>query len=350
MKFYYSSMYIKEQIDSIDDLLEKINPNAVQLHLDSNICIYLRDFIREPSKTVTNEILWEEVRNLLRAIEQYDLEVDYSLGVEESCRDLSSFAINEEKLTDTLYLLNKLFKMDFFQMLEHSKLVQFSDPVKDTTQRQMSKANGLEQQSIFQRLMYVSYASLLKLYQLHTGNSKASNVDKMIEYLDFLANEVNLMSAAHIIYGHLLLSGHPKARKLIHSKQKSVEHIIHSIWNASLDLTFPTLVSQRLVSDKMIPVFVTRDEVLWLIYDSMKMRVMITDGNKPALPPFLEMDLSKTKWTSKELGIIDNHYLKIQEQRLYSYINGGESSEEQIKRLQKLCINLENTLKASLLI
>ncbi|MFC5405517.1 hypothetical protein [Cohnella soli] len=350
MKFYFSSMYIKEQIDTLDDLLEKISPNAIQLHLDTNICIYLREFIREPSKTVSNVVLWEELRNLLRVIEQYDLEVDYSLGVEESCRDLGSFAVNEEKLSETLLLLNKLFKMDFLQMLDHSKLIQFSDPVKDKTQRQTSKGNSLEQQSVFQRLMYVSYACLLKLYQLYYLNSEMKNIDKMIFYLDFLANEVNLMSMSHIIYGHLLLSGHPKARKLIHSDKKTVEHIFHSIWNASLDLTFPTLVSQKFVSDKMIPVFVTRDEVLWLIFDSMKMRFMITDGNKSAQPPFMEMNLSKTKWTSTELRIINKYHMKIQRKRLYAFINREESIETQINKIKKLCFDLENTLKASLCI
>ncbi len=42
----------------------------------------------------------------------------------------------------------------------------------------------------------------------------------MINYIDFLANEINIMSLTHVIYGNLLLSGHPKAVRLIHPSKK----------------------------------------------------------------------------------------------------------------------------------
>ena len=48
MKFRYSSMYIREDIGSIGELVEILNPSAIQLQLDTNICIYLREFYRTP--------------------------------------------------------------------------------------------------------------------------------------------------------------------------------------------------------------------------------------------------------------------------------------------------------------
>ncbi|MDH2452129.1 hypothetical protein PQ796_16460 [Priestia megaterium] len=345
MKFNYSSMYVRGKFESIEDVINKFDPAEIQLHLDSNICIYLRDFYREPSKTISNEVLWDELKKLLRNIEQYDIEVDYSLGVEESCRNLNNFEINEDKLNETINILRNLFDMDFLQMLEHSKLIQFSEPVRDRTERQLSKADSLEQQSLFQNLMFLSYACLLKLYLLYNDATKLSNTKKMINYLDFLSNEVNLMSSTHIIYGNLLLSGHPQAIKLIHPKKKTIQHFIHGIWNASLDLTFPTLVSKKFISDKKIPIFVTRDELLWLIFESMKMRYIFTSGNKSAYPPILEIDFSQFKWNLKELQEIKNHQDKIQEKRLFSFIRPTESMEERLNRLRKLCLTLENDVK-----
>ena len=63
MKFRYSSMYIREDIGSIEGLVKILNPSAIQLQLDTNICIYLREFYRTPSKTIVDKVLWDELKN-----------------------------------------------------------------------------------------------------------------------------------------------------------------------------------------------------------------------------------------------------------------------------------------------
>ncbi|MGP1906812.1 hypothetical protein ACTSEZ_01485 [Metabacillus sp. JX24] len=345
MNFHFSSMYVRQKIESIEELTNFLDPSEIQLYLDTNICIYLREFYRQPSKTITDEVLWNELKKLLRHIEQYDIEVDYSIGVEESCRNLNNFEINEEKFNETINILIALFEMDFLQMIEHSKLVKFSEPVKDTTERISSKVESLEQQSLFQNLMFLSYACLLKLFLIYNDTAEPSNAKKMINYLDFLSNEVDLMSISHIIYGNLLLSGHPQAIKLIHPKKKTVQHFLHGIWNASLDLTLPTLVSKKFISDKKVPVFVTRDELLWLIFDSMKVKYMFSNGNKSTHPPFIEIDFTKFKWSIEELHQITAHHDKIQEKRLFNFIVQSESMEDRLDRLRSLCFVLENNLK-----
>ncbi|OKA27497.1 hypothetical protein [Bacillus cereus] len=250
MKFRYSSMYIREDIGSIGELVEILNPSAIQLQLDTNICIYLREFYRTPSQTIVNKVLWDELKKFFMHIEQYNVSIDYSLGVEESCRNLNNFKINYEKLDETVDILSDLFKMDFLQIIEHSKLIQFSEPVKDKSKRKSSKAESLEQESSFQNLVILSYACLLKLYLIYNDVTESSNVKKMINYIDFLSNEINIMSLTHVVYGNLLLSGHPNAVSLIHSSKKTIPHFIHGIWNAALDLTLPTLVSGRFSSVK----------------------------------------------------------------------------------------------------
>ncbi len=345
MKFRYSSMYIREEIRSIEDLVKILNPSVIQLQLDTNICIYLREFYRTPSKTIVDEVLWYELKKFFMHIEQYNVSIDYSLGVEESCRNLNNFKINYEKLDETVDILRDLFKMDFLQIIEHSKLIQFSEPVKDKSKRKLSKAESLEQESSFQNLIILSYACLLKLYLIYNDVTESSNVKKMINYIDFLANEINIMSLTHVIYGNLLLSGHPKAVRLIHPSKKTIPHFIHGIWNAALDLTLPTLVSGRFSSAKKVPVFVTRDELLWLIFDSMKMKYMFSGSEKFTHPPFIEIDFSKCNWNMDEMEQINKHYSKIQEKRLYNFIIQNESVEERLDKLRSLCLVLENDVK-----
>ena len=43
MKIYYSSMFTRETINSIDHLVKLVENNRILLCLDTNICIYLRD-------------------------------------------------------------------------------------------------------------------------------------------------------------------------------------------------------------------------------------------------------------------------------------------------------------------
>ncbi|MBE7148919.1 hypothetical protein MN093_14435 [Bacillus mycoides] len=345
MKFRYSSMYVREDIESIEELVKILNPSIIQLQLDANICIYLREFYRTPSKTIVDEVLWHELKAFFMYIEQYNVAIDYSLGVEESCRNLNDFKINYEKLDETIDILRDLFKMDFLQKIEHSKLIRFSEPVKDKSKRKSSKAESLEQESSFQNLIILSYACLLKLYLIYNDEIESSNVKKMINYMDFLSNEINIISGTHIIYGNLLLSGHPKAARLIHSNKKTIPHFIHGIWNAALDLTLPTLVSRKFSSAKKVPVFVTRDELLWLIFDSMKMKYVFSAGENFVHPPFIEIDFSKCNWTMDEIEQINKHYSKIQEKRLYNFMIQNESVEERLDKLRGLCLVLENDVK-----
>lgn len=348
LKFNYSSQYIKERITSIGDLINKYDSDSFELFLDTNICIYLREFYREPNKTIANDKLWGELKKLLKDINLYDINVDYSIGLEESSRSLSDFQIIEDKYIETLTSLQYIFQMDYFEIIEHSKIIKFSPPVKDSTKRLSTKKSGLEEQSYFQNLMLLSYACLLKLYLIYNDDSEISNLEKMKNYLDFLSNEIDIMSLSHIIYGHLLLSGHHKARTLIHPKKKTVENMIHAIWNASLDLTLPTLVSIQFNKSKKIPVFVTRDELIWMIFDSMKMKYMFYNGKTNEQPPFIEMDLSLSNWDDESIKEINIYHEKIQRSRLTKFVFETESTESRLNRLMMLSLKLEKDVKKML--
>lgn len=238
MKFYYSSLYIHETLNSFEDLKNKIDPRIVELYLDTNICVYLTRFYKEPSTFInTTDNILEEIMFFLRNVETNDMLVDFSLGLEESCRELSDFEINTAKFNDMNNAIRSLFEMDYYQMLQHSKLIKFDSIQKNKSLKTNSKIDSLESSSSFQKLLYVSYACLLKMYILDKGRGSKDNVQLITEYFDFVESEVDLFSTSLTIFAHYYFSGNNKIRKLIHKTKNNNEDRLHAIWNASLDLT-----------------------------------------------------------------------------------------------------------------
>lgn len=119
MKFFYSSLYIHETLNSFEDLNNKIVPKLIKLYLDTNICIYLTEFYKDPSSFVSvTDNISEELLSLLKNIVMNDLLVDFSLGLEEACREPSNFEINISKFHDMNNVIKSLFEMDYFEMLQ----------------------------------------------------------------------------------------------------------------------------------------------------------------------------------------------------------------------------------------
>lgn len=346
MKIYYSSMFLKNNVENFEELISVVDPKMIQLYLDTNLCVYLRDFYREPNGIIKkSDGTWNELKKFLYNVEQSNLLVDYSLGVEEACRNLNNFEINFEKLSNMVEQINNLFNMDYLQMIEHSKLIKFEPPVKDKTTRKDSKMNSLNEVSRFQNLLYVNYACLLKLYILGNVTNTNNRVDNMKQYINFLDKEIDLISTANLIFGYHFFSGNSKIKKMIHSSQKTVEHKIHALWNAAIDLTFPTLISMNFAKDNTIPVFVTCDERLWIIFNSMKARVLFTENAQLGQPPILEIDLSTTNWKDQELNSVDKYFNVIQDKRRTKFIYEKIDICKKLNELREVCFNLEKEAK-----
>lgn len=346
MKILYSSMFIEGQVGSFEELVCKIQPEKIQLYLDTNICVNLRDFYREPNSIVKRtDSTWDELRTFLRNVEQYNLLVNYSLGVEEACRNLNNFEINKDKLNEMLNHIGSLFSMDYLQMIEHSKLVKYKPPTKDITTRQSSKLNSLSEVSRFQNLLYLNYACLLKLFILANENIWKSRIHQMLEYMDFLDRDIDVISVAALIFGYHYFSDNSKIKRMVHPSKKNVEFKIHALWNAAIDLTLPTLVSINFAKDGTVPVFVTSDERLWTIFNSMKIRMLVTGGNGFDLPPIMEADLSTINWTDEEFKITDEYFSQI-EGRRNSRLNFGRIDiDNKLNKLRQVCMDLENKAK-----
>lgn len=335
MKVHFSSMYIQKTIKSFEEIANDFPLDKIELILDTNLCILLRDFYREPQKIVERtDGTWEELKKLLFIIEHYDLEVDYSIGAEESCRNLSDFELNYSKLFEMREHISSLFSMDYFEMIKHSTKIKNIEPVKNSTSKTRTKIASLEKESTFQNLLYVGYTCLLKLFLLRKRQGEKPNVQLMIEYIDFMDKELDCISLSHLLFGYCYLSG--KLTKLIHSNNV-VENKIHAFWNAAIDLTLPALIGRRLIKNNKLPIFVTGDERLWTIFDAMKVRALITDLPNLVAPPAIETDMSIGNWSDDDFITLDKYLTIVQRKRLSKQLN----KTEVINRSKNLCIDLE---------
>lgn len=101
----------------------------------------------------------------------------------------------------------------------------------------------------------------------------------------------------------------------------------------------------RFIKDKTIPIFVTADKVLWLVFNSMKMRVLFTNGDKSAYPPLIELNFENAGWTKTEYGIIDSYHNQIKKRRKYKFVFQYFDVEQHLIMMRNLCYELENELK-----
>lgn len=346
MKIYYSSQYINEKNIQLENIVKMYGSRNIILYFDTNLCIYLRDLYREPQSIVLkDDNTWEEIKKILYNIDLYNLDVDFSIGIEEACRNKEGFAINVYKANEMFTCIESLFSMDYLKILSHSKLIKYEPAFKDKTNRPPTKIQGLGQESIFQLLLFHSYAVLLKLCILDKYETSISRAEKMIRFLDFLELEVDVIDASSVVFAYHFLTENSKFKKLIHKTRNIEEFKIDSIWNAAIDLTLPAIVSHKLIKNNKIPVFATSDKLLWNVFEKLKIRTLFTDGDSSIIPPFVEMDFSEANWSESDYRIISNYENEIHKRRKYKYVGKKLDYETHTEKMRLICYKLETEFK-----
>lgn len=307
MTIHYSSLFLKDKIESASQLSTIDNCLLV---LDTNICIYLRDFYQSPIKFIkSNPYIWTELRDFLLTVIQHHFEVNIGLGIDEACRSMDTFEIIPKKRNQMILHVTKVLEMDYQELLEYTTMLVFHTPIKDNTSKSQTKIVSALQESAFNNLCVFHYACMLKAYllDLDVQTNSLSRVEAMFEYLRFMDKEIDLISSAALSFGVHYFGGNPDVRKLLIKKGKNsrqVEGIIHNIWNASLDLCFPIIVSNYFDLNKYIPIFVTHDDALSVIFNSLKMSVVFTESNKLTnIPNMIEINYAESFWDTGDLFV-----------------------------------------------
>lgn len=349
MGLFYTSPFIKQQITSPNHLVSLIPKNKITLVLDTNICIYLRDFYQSPLNLKSET--WELLREFLFNVEYHDFEVNFGLGCEEACRSKETFEVNEEKREQMTHQIKKVFDMNFAEMLQYKEAMIFHKSVRDESNKSQTKLKSFNEDDDFQRFILLAYTCLLKLYLLDKemeSEESISKTDQIIKYIDFMEQEMDLIGLSCLIFGIHFFAGNMKIRRILYKKNnkpKTIKDWIHSIWNASIDLVFPNFVSMHSNGAQIIPVFVTNDVALWNIFEIMKFKILNTNGDKIMnIPQFMEIDYPKEGLEESDITKIDNYINRMMLRRMYKMIERPSNSEI-VERIRKVAVKLEKEVR-----
>lgn len=344
MKIYYSSMFIREDINSIDELVRLADNDKIQLCLDTNICIYLRDLYNKPLEIFNRkDNTIDELFKFLKSVECHDLNVDFFYGCEEASRSLDVFNINEYKLEEIVRNINSIFNMSTNELFQFMYRNEVSNPCIDYSKRTDSKLQSLERPSSFKNILMLNYACLLQLYIQKKKYPNLDNADQMIRYIDFLNSEVDMISTANLIFGYHYFSNDSLIKKMVHTKKNEIEYKVHAIWNAAIDLTLPILVSYKFVKEDVIPVLVTSDVRLFTLFNSMKIKFIVRGG--VIVPPLIEINLNQIPWKEEDIKRVDNYFNSIQKSRRERLYCDNRELDEIIVKNMSLCKKLEDEAK-----
>lgn len=286
-KLYFTSSYIDNKIfTDLEDLFLFFHPSEIQLIFDTNVVIEYRQYYFNPTqftKKDRKEYL-KSLRNLFKKIEQHDLEVNASFGVEESCRELYDFSINKEKLDQTHHVLKQMLQSGITAFDNHlTTRYYFGEEVKLKSEYPSSKLNCLNQKSTFQHLLILSYLTLLKIIELFYSiqEGKIEKLDAYKEVHDFMLKNLNVYSGMHDHYALYLFGGAIGYKDIWKKKNgKTNEQKLHNVFNASIDLICPILagkmqqIYEKKGTKKLIPVFVSGDKILSELHSHRNIKVL----------------------------------------------------------------------------
>lgn len=355
-QLYFSSSRISnKRILSLEELFTYYKPEDVILVFDTNIVVDYREFYLSPLKFKETQFsTYCSLRYLVEQIERYNLEINATFGVDESCRAVSDFSILHNKRKQTHDILMKMLYSGIDQFDLHLKKNVSVNSIKDYSARTISKIDSLKERSIGQNLIIVSYLTALKIAELKLkqDSGKINRLEAFLSFFEYATKEIDCVGGTIINYAYHLFGGMDSLKRIILIRKigkASKENVIHQIFNGAIDLILPYLVdsvNHLFKTDKnYIPVFVTRDERISDIHSLHATKVIFGEG--PYSFQLVEGKYSskrKMNWTEKEETLIKN----VMENDIFSRIEKKIPSSGQttshllplIAQQEKIVLNL----------
>lgn len=343
MPFLYSTPFDNKIHLKLDEIIKQY-PKSV-LVLDTNICVYFREFYNNPQEFINNySTVIEDLVHLLGSIERYDLEVAIGLGLDESCRQLESFELHQMKkaqMRESLINLLNLDSISLFQLIYSNQEI---ESIKDITKKTTSKIDAFKHEdSIFSGLNLPTYACMLKIYLLNEElkNKKITRFQAFEEINRFMDEELDLVGASVAAFAFHYFGDNTLIKKMLNKKAKNKNDIIHNIWNASLDVCIPLIVANHYGEEDGIPILVTADKGLNNLLERINLDIIFTfNGSLAKVPQLTTFTAEGTKWTDIELGQIELLANKIRTKRTPK-ISKITKNEKLMSRVIEIVDNLE---------
>jgi len=350
LPFLYSTPFNNEINLKLEDILEQYPKKIVVL--DTNICVYLREFYNNPSEFIKKySSIIEDLINLLGKIERYDLDVSFGIGLDESCRNLDSFELQQEKQTQMRESILNLLNLDSFALIQLIYSNQVIESIKDITKKGKSKIEALKHQdSYFTGLNIPTYACMLKIYLLNLDlkSNKINRLQAFEEVIKFMDQKLDLVGASIATFAFHYFGGNKLIKNILNKSAKNENEVIHNIWNASLDVCIPLIVSNHYSEEDGIPILVTADKGLNKLIELISLNNILTvDGRIARVPQLTSFTEEGTTWTEDELEKLEYLSFQLFMKRM-NKITNPDNSEETINseklKIKKIVENLEMSI------
>lgn len=256
------------------------------------------------------------------AIQQYDLDANASLGIDESSRLKSNYHYDLKKAEQTGAIMMYLFHLDtkLWDSFINQKRPEL--PIKSTDEYPESFIPYIKTLTEDNHIPIVSYLVSLKFIVIYSSykHGVISPLDAILELCRFMREEVNCMIGIMKILGIHAFGGDDYFNKIIMPNTNlPLKEKLHRIFNGAIDLGYPTIMhhavryqSHLKTGDikQLIPVFVSADRRLSRLYSLCQLH-MIVDNQAPInyCGEVVSYDYnSKLSWSSTELDVIIKAY------------------------------------------
>lgn len=357
--YFTSSLIPNERFLSLEQLFEHIDPKDALFVFDTNLVVYYRELYLNSKKFIANENnknIYYSIRYLIEQISRYDLEINASIGVEESCRSKENFKLNIDKVNQTHKAIMAMFAMDINAFDEHIKKEIVEEGIINDGEFTNSKITSLKETSSFQNMLTISYLASLKIFVLQNQieNNNITPTKAYLEFLDFMMEEVDCVIGTAQMFALHLFGGVNEFKLMLMAKGKATkEEKLHKLFNGAVDLIYPYIVNkaQELYPiphkpEKLIPVLITADRRLATLHSLINTKLIFETANEKGVnynPELTEIGFhDKMNWTDADMNLFKERTIKDLSHRLESAMSGAKTATHLLPLVEQYEIIVEN--------
>lgn len=331
----FSSTWVEGKIVNIDKFLDLNKDREFLIFIDTNFAIYAREFVTQRETfMINNPDIARTFQNAVETINNLDSVIVYHFACEEASRSKANGNIDLMKYELMVNCVSKVFNRKLSSQLRsintllNEKITHSKVP--------LLKCNGL-----FKNVAPITYVSILKAFLIKHFDGNLDNKGKVLKYIQFLNNELNIYTPIMITFGIHYFGKEPNILKNVKPKN-GVEKILNKIYAASIDLMMPTIVAQtsEYMNGNVAPLFLTFDKGIKLLFDSLSVVKYENISDNQHLPVYSYAVFYSSGWNKEDILEFGRLSQEISSKRL----KDGVKPDFNYYRILLLCAELEKEL------
>jgi hypothetical protein len=334
----FASTWVNGKTDNVDDLIKRHPDRTFMYVLDTNFCIYARDFCQNKDDfNKTHPHVAKDFFDTANFIRNNPRRTIYQYGCEEASRTKRTGNIDEPKYKLMVECLNKVLNTNFPNELLSAQL---------TTNKSdaSSKVPLLKNNGLFKLTTTFTYVTLLKAFIIKKIERINDKEDALFKFIHYLAEDLDTVSPMAISFGFHYFSNESNILRGININNEPSK-IFDKLYAAAIDLSLPTICAQLSETTfyREIPLFITFDKGIKLIFDSLVIIGKTECFDDVCIPSYEFKVFYSSGWTAPNIRKAGEKIRQIIEARKIDCYkrNRNTKYEHALKTIK----NLENELE-----